>query len=526
MKVLARAMASAIALTWCAAAAAAVPTAHVAQGRLEGLQEGPIDAFLGIPYAAPPVGRNRWRAPGPAPHWSGTRTATHFGASCWQPRVPRDGFGPWTHEYVALDTPVSENCLYLNVWMPRARSAREPVLVWIHGGGFIGGSGSVPIYDGARLAAHGIVVVTINYRLGPLGFLITPGLAREAVSAHEPPGNYGLQDMIAALRWIRGNIAAFGGDPGEVTVAGQSAGAIAINDLLVSPLAAGLFQRAIIESGLPSTAPAIPLARAERTGEAFMRSRGVRTSSALRALPPARLMSPGGPMSGPRYAPIVDGVLLPGPPGRLLGAGRDAVVPVLIGMNADERSASSPETATVSTTEWRTFLRTAFGDMTPRFARLYPAATGFERARAQRALQTDLGLAALYGWARLRLAHAHAPVYAYLWTHAEPGPQSARWGAFHSSEVPYVFGTLGAAPSRPFTSTDRRISRRMSAYWVNFVKTGDPNGQRLADWPVLRRPGGDIMALGARMNARPILAPRVLSAMKAFMARGGRTGLF
>ncbi|MGH7108252.1 MAG: carboxylesterase/lipase family protein, partial [Acetobacteraceae bacterium] len=505
MTKLLRLMAVALALAWCAAAVAAQPSAVVAQGRVVGFQDGRVNVFLGIPYAAPPVGQNRWRAPGPAPHWKGTRVASHFGASCWQPRAPWNGFGPWTHEYnVDPNTPISESCLYLNVWAPRARSAHVPVLVWIYGGGFIGGSGSVAIYNGANLAAQGILVVAINYRLGPFGFLITPGLAKEAIRAHEPPGNYGLQDMIAALRWIRDNIAAFGGDPRQVTVAGQSAGAISINDLLISPLAVGLFQRAIIESGLPSLAPPVPLAQAERAGQTFMKAHRVQTLSALRALPPGRLIPPGNPMKGPRFGPIVDGVLLSQPAARLLAHGRNETVPVLIGMTADERSASSPETASLNTTAWYTFLRSAFGEMASRFAQLYPSATGAQRARAKRTLQTDLGLAGLYDWASERLAHARAPVYAYLWTHVEPGPQSARWGAFHSSEIPYVFGTLGASTSRPFSAADRRISRQMSAYWVNFVKTGDPNGQRLAAWPKLERPDGDIMALGARMRARPM----------------------
>lgn len=401
-----------------------------------------------------------------------------------------------------------------------------PVLVWIYGGGFIGGSGSVSIYNGASLAAHGVVVVTFNYRLGPFGFLITPGLAKEARRAHEPPGNYGLQDMIAALRWVRGNIAAFGGNPREVTVAGQSAGAISINDLLISPLARGLFQRAIIESGLPSMAPATPLHLAERAGEAFMQAHGVHTLAALRALPPGRLIPPGNPMNGPRFGPVVDGVLLPEAPRRLLSASTDVRVPVLIGMNADEHSASSPETPTLGTKAWWEFLRRAFGNMAPRFAQLYPAASGAQRAAAKRRLQTDLGLAALCQWAHRRLAHAQAPVYAYLWTHVEPGPHSDRWGAFHSSEIPYVFGTLSAAKGRKFTATDWRISHQMSDYWVNFVKTGNPNGQGLESWPQLKKPEGEMMALGGRMRARPILPPRILGAMRDFMVRGGKVGLF
>ena len=500
------------------------PRVHLTQGWLRGRAQGPVEVFLGIPYAAPPVGAYRWRAPRPAEPWHGSRRADHFGASCFQP-VVRNGFGPWTREYFPHGA-ISENCLYLNVWTPRKRTGPMAVLVWIPGGGFIGGSGSVPIYNGARLAARGIVVVSINYRLGPFGFLTTPALAAEARRNHEPPGNYGLQDVIAALRWVQQNIAAFGGTPREVTIAGQSAGAISVQDLLVSPLAMGLYQRAIAESGLPTTVPSVQLAQAERTGEAFVRAHGVSTLTALRALP-ARALEPAGAfMSGPQFFPIIDGEVVPAAVDRLIAEGRARQVPVLIGMNANERSASSPLTRTLSNRLWHAFLRKNFGAMAPTFARLYPGRTARQRARAKRALQTDLGRAALYHWARLWLAHARAPVYAYLWTHAEPGPQSAKWGAFHTSEVPYVFDTLDRSPGRPFTAADRAIARRMSAYWVDFVKTGSPNGPGLATWPRLAHPQGPIMRLGARMKPESMLPPRVLSAMRIFMAHGGKTGLF
>ena len=500
------------------------PRVHLTQGWLRGRAQGPVDVFLGIPYAAPPVGAYRWRAPRPAKPWQGLRSAEHFGASCSQP-VVRNGFGPWTREYFPHGA-ISEDCLYLNVWTPRRRTGRLAVLVWIPGGGFIGGSGSVPIYNGARLAAHGIVVVSINYRLGPFGFLTTPALVAQARRDHEPPGNYGLQDVIAALRWVHQNIAAFGGTPREVTIAGQSAGAISVQDLLVSPLATGLYQRAIAESGLPTTVPSVQLAQAERVGETFMRAHGARTLTAFRALPPRALEPAGAFMSGPQFFPIIDGQLVPATVDRLIAEGRARKVPVLIGMNANERSASSPLTRTLSRRLWHAFLRKDFGAMAPTFARLYPVKTARQRARAKRALQTNLGRAALYHWARLWLAHAQDPVYAYLWTHVEPGPQSAKWGAFHTSEVPYVFDTLDRSPGRPFTAADRAIARRMSAYWVDFVKTGNPNGPGLPAWPRLAHPHGPIMRLGTRMKTEPLLPPRVLSAMRIFMAHGGKTGLF
>ena len=504
--------------------AARAPRAHVAQGWLQGRTRRRIDVFLGVPYAAPPIGAYRWRSPRPARPWSGIRLADHFGPSCWQPKVA-DGFGPWTSEYFPHGA-ISENCLYLNVWAPRKRSGPLPVLVWIPGGGFIGGSGSVPVYDGRNLAEHGIVVVTLNYRLGPFGFLTTAALAAEAQRADQPAGNYGLQDVIAALRWVRANIGAFGGNPRAVTVAGQSAGAISVQDLLVSPMATGLFQRAIAESGLPTTVPTVYLAQAEQTGLAFMRSHNVRTLGQLRALPPQAIEPDSAFMSGPQFFPIIDGRLVPDGVDHLLAEGRSQDVPVLIGMNANERSASSPLVSTLSGQQWRAFLHKNFGAMGPKFARLYPANTARQRALAKQALQCDLGRAALYHWAQLWLAHAQKPVYAYLWTHAEPGPQSAKWGAFHSSEIPYVFQTLDRSPDRSFTALDRAIAAHMSAYWVNFVRTGDPNGVGLPHWPQLAGPQGPLMRLGAHMQPLPMLRPAVLSDMQAFRAQGGKTGLF
>ena len=275
-----------------AQAGSTAPATRIPQGTLIGLGQGTVAAFLGVPYAAPPVGRNRWRAPQPAPSWEGSRPAKRFAASCWQVMTPR-GVGPWTHEYVPQGR-ASEDCLYLNIWTsaPQARR-RLPVLVWVPGGGFVSGSGSAAVYDGAKLAAQGIVVVTINYRVGLFGFFVTPALATEAAREHEPPGNYGLQDMIAALQWVHRNIAAFGGDPGAITLGGQSAGAMAVHDLIVSPLATGLFERAIAQSGLPDSTPTVSLAAAERAGEAFARTKGAASLAALRGSISQCLCAPG-----------------------------------------------------------------------------------------------------------------------------------------------------------------------------------------------------------------------------------------
>ena len=508
-------------------AAQTAPVVRIPQGSLSGVGQGAADAYLGIPYAAPPVGRYRWRAPQPAPYWLGVRHATRFAASCWQFMTP-GGVGPWTHEYVPHGR-VSEDCLYLNIWTPAPDLRhRLPVLVWIPGGGFVAGSGSVAVYNGASLAAQGIVVVTINYRLGVFGFFATPALAAEAAREHEPPGNYGLQDMIAALQRVQRNIAAFGGDPDAITVGGQSAGAMAVHDLMVSPLATGLFQRAIAESGLPDTLPPPSLAEAEKAGERFARSKGAVSLAALRALRPQELAAGASAgLTGPLPVPIVDGVLLPAAPETLLIPGAFADVPILTGIDGDEASAFSGHLVkSMSQAAWRTLLEKTFGALAPRFATLYPAATDAQRARSARQLHQDLGLAALYAWSQLWSAHAHSPAYGYLFDHLEPGPQSSRWGMFHSSELPYVFGTLNAAPERHFTALDRSISARLMRYWVDFVKSGNPNGAGLPDWPAMGSRAPTVMVLRRTMQPRSVLPPDKLRAMQTFIASGGKPGIF
>jgi para-nitrobenzyl esterase len=498
----------------------------VAQGKLAGFREGPVAAFLGIPYAAPPIGRNRWRAPQPAASWHGVRAADRYAPSCWQ-TIAAASIGPWTHEYLPHGR-VSEDCLYLNVWTPSSTPRRPlPVLVWIPGGGFVSGSGSVSLYDGAQLAAQGIVVVTINYRVGLLGFFATPALAAEAAREHAPAGNYGLEDMLAALEWVQRNIAAFGGDPHAVTVGGQSAGSICVHDLMASPLAAGLFERAIAQSGLPDTVPAPSLAQAEKAGERFARSKGALTLAALRALPPQELTTTAPALKGPLLLPIVDGKLLPAPPERLLAEGRVTEVPLLGGIDADEATAFSGHlVSSMSVAAWHALVAEEFGAFAPRVAGLYPAGTAAARAHSARRLHRDLGRAELWRWSRLWLAHAHTAAYGYLFDHLQPGPESARWGIFHSSELPYVFGTLDAAPERHFTALDRALSRTMSRYWVDFIKTGDPNGPGVPHWPRMQGPDPSIMVIGRSLAPQPILPARKLGPLKAFIARGGRPNMW
>jgi len=502
---------AALVLAGTASAAPAAPVVHTRLGDLAGIAQDRTEAFLGIRYAEPPTGARRWRSPLPIKGWQGVRPAQAFGHSCWQAVTP-EGFGPWTHEYVTQGD-VSEDCLFLNVWAPARAKRKLPVLVWIYGGGFNSGSGALPIYDGRALAARGIIVVNFNYRVGPFGFLAHPDLTREARGG--PNANFGLQDMIAALKWVRANIAAFGGDPNAVTIAGQSAGSMAVHDLVASPLAKGLFARAIGESGLPDPARAPTLAAAEADGVAFARSKGADTIAALRAMPAEALAaSKGG--NAMRFGPVFDGVLLQ-------GAAPVSHVPMLVGFTADEGSALGHDYGSSDPAQLRELLHASFGAADARFAPFYPAATDAERAESNRQIRRDRGAGALLAWAARR---GPSPVFAYLWTHVEPGPQADRWRAFHSSEIPYVFQTLDAAPERDFTPADRALSDRISTYWLNFVRTGNPNSAGLPRWPRFDPAAPRIQMIDATIRTQPLLPPNKLAAMRALIAQGGYLSIF
>lgn len=502
------------------------PQVNLAQGALIGARADGVDAFLGIPFAAAPTGANRWRAPQPAQNWTAPRDASHFGASCWQP-VDKRGFGPWTHEYVVQDE-VSEDCLFLNIWRPAQTSAQKrPVLVWIHGGGFGSGSGSVPIYNGAHLAARGVIVVTINYRVGVLGFLAHPDLTAEAHGA--PPANFGLQDQIAALRWLRDNVARFGGDPAKITIAGQSAGSMSVHDLVASPLAHGLFRGAIAQSGLP-TGPMTgkTLAAAEADGVRFAADKGGASLAALRAMTPAELNAGQGP--GLRFAPVIDGVLLPASVPDLLARGRFNDVPMIVGQTVDDGVNLAPPTPATQDT-YRSYLTATFGAMADRFASLYPAKDDAGRQAAMDAIHLDRGLASIWQWGQDRLAHGKAPVWAYLFSHVEPGPEAARWRVFHSSEIPYVFDTLHTSPERGFAAKDHAVSLEISRYWLNFVQYGTPNapaaaGKTLPRWPQLTANAPTMLNIGDATKAAPLLPPAKLDAFQAYLAQGGTVSMF
>lgn len=479
------------------------------RGLVEGLAtaDNAITVFRGIPYAAPPVGDLRWRPPKPALPWKGVLKADHFSRSCMQ--AAASSLGPWTEEYMDQNER-SEDCLYLNVWTG-GTSGKRPVFLWIHGGAFDQGSTSVALYNGEALARKGIVVVTINYRLGAFGFFAHPELTLE--SGTHSSGNYGLLDAVAALRWVKANIAAFGGDPDRVTIAGQSAGASAVHALLASPLAKGLFHAAIAQSGSRLGNRQRPLLDAEKDGVRFQEAKRAGSLKELRAMPVYLLMAP---VEGTafRWGPVVDGALLPESVAAIFEQGKQNDVATLTGWCADEGSAdakygkSTPE-------EFERFARRLAGDLADEFLKMYPASTPgpsqIESARAQVMVSTLL-------WARQRAAHSKTAVYTYLWDHPLPGPKRDIYGAFHSSELPYMFNSL-ARVKRPWTPADSAMAEKTTSYWANFVKTGNPNGDGLPEWPALDVSKPVTMELGERFEVRPIADSARVQLFEKILAR-------
>ncbi len=522
-------------LTWLVLAASltapalAAPLAHtqVEQGKITGRVSGTVSAYLGIPYAAPPVGALRWRAPEPAAKWQGQRQATAYGADCMQVITP-NGHGPWTWEYSAQG-PVSENCLFVNVWTPAASATEKlPVLFWIHGGGYIEGSSSIAIYDGAKLAAKGVIVVSINYRLGSLGFLAHPALSAE--SADHVSGNYGVLDTIAALNWVKRNIAAFGGDPARVTIWGQSAGAGMVTNLMFAPKAKGLFAGAIAESGVGGGLALNGLKDAEAAGAEFAAAMGAKTAAELRALPADRLLNQAVPQANaPRrvrwFAPFVDGAVIPDQHENLTAAGRFNATPVLTGLTADENSPMFPKFGAMTAEECSAAFARLTRPMEAEFRAEY-LKPDTDCNAAVKVLLRDRGLAGTYLWTSKRLQASSQPVFVYLYRHAEPGTDAARYGSFHSADITYVFQSLDKTPERPFTGKDREISSQVSDYWINFVKTGNPNGSALPQWPAADLTAQMLMETGDDLHARPALPPEKRKLMEEFIRRGGMVGMF
>ncbi len=527
MKVLWISATLAVAALLCARPAAAqIGIVSVTGGRVEGVTTDGVTSFKGIPFAAPPVGNLRWREPQPVVPWSGVKKADRFAPGCMQDSRWIKLFG----EPPAM----SEDCLYLNVWTPaRSARARLPVMVWIYGGGFTEGMTSQPIFDGTHLAQKGVVLVSVAYRLGAFGFLADPWLSAE--SSHHVSGNYGLRDMIAALEWVRANIAHFGGDPSRVTIFGESAGAAAVMMLAASPAAQGLYQRAISESGdvrswrPPASASdegtltVEPLATAEANGRRLLAQLGARDIAAARALPADVIQK--GETSGlsPRpFTPILDGDILPGNEYELYRAGRFNDTPVLVGTNADEGRIFTP--AGITTARFGAQIRAQYGRYADAILAVYPHVTNAQAEQAARDVFRDSTFAwDSWAWALLQSQKGHGKAYLYYFDQGSP---QAPAGPIHSAELGFVFDNLGALIQRDSTgglslpppADDPSLASVMSAYWVNFAKTGDPNGRGLPAWPAFNASSQQAMFLDEHAGAHAVPNMRQLKALDQYFA--------
>jgi para-nitrobenzyl esterase len=485
----------------------------VEKGLVQGMYENGLTVYKGIPFAAPPVGDLRWRAPQPAAKWKGVRQATQFAPG--PPQGQNLSFGK------------SEDCLYLNVWTP-AKSANDriPVLVWIHGGGFAAGAASEQLFDGEKLAKKGVVLVCIAYRLGQLGYLAHPELTAE--SPNHASGNYGLLDMIAGLQWIKKNIAALGGDPNKVTIFGESAGGIAVSMLCASPLAKGLFSGAICESGGsfgPSRAKSLSgenmklLKDAEIAGEAYLKNAGVSSIAELRKIDAEKL--PGGMQMGMAW-PNIDGWVIPDDQYKLYAAGKYNDVPVLIGYNSDEGQsfsrAKTPE-------DYYKAVRDRYGKFADDLIKAYPAGENAVPKTAR-----DLDRDAAFGWqtwiwARLQSQTGKSKVFYYYFDQHPDYPEDspkADYGSPHGMEIPYVFQHLDASNpmmrNTQITKADQDISEAMSTYWTNFAKYGNPNGNGVPKWPAFSDANPVVMYFNQTPYTGPVPSAESLKVLDAYFS--------
>ena len=499
-----------------AGVAAAAPV-KVGGGLVEGTSEDGLTVYRGIPFAAPPVGDLRWRAPQPAAKWDGVRRADKFGPSCMQGGPPGSG---GTNQGPGM----TEDCLYLNVWTP-AKSAGErvPVLVWIYGGGFAGGATSIPTYSGEKLARRGVVLVSIAYRVGPLGFLAHPGLSAE--SKLRVSGNYGLLDMIAGLEWIQKNIAAFGGDPRRVTIFGESAGGIAVSMLCASPLAKGLFHGAISQSG-GSFGPPRPggmpgenmqlLPDAEHAGESYAKGAGASSVAKLRKLSAEQVQTTSRGQRGLGW-PIIDGRVIPDDQYKLYEARRYNDTPILVGYNSDEGLSFSPPKTPQAYME---SVRQRYGPFADKLLKVYPAGEATVPKTAR-----DLTRDAAFGWHTWAWARLHSKAnkskvfYYYFDQHPDYPAGSPRegQGTPHGADVPFVFEHLDA-PNRQAAPGDQELSAAMAAYWTNFAKRGDPNGEDLPRWPAFSDANPVVMYLKQPPRTGPVPSEEGLKGLEAYFA--------
>jgi para-nitrobenzyl esterase len=493
------------------------PVVRIQSGLVRGASEDGLVVFRGIPFAAPPAGHLRWRAPRPPAAWSGVLDATAFKPACMQkgPTLP------------GMMEPYSEDCLYLNVWTPAKNAAqRLAVMVFIYGGGGLSGSGSARLYWGDRLAKKEVVVVTFNYRVGAFGWLAHPELTREAGAS----GNYGLLDIIAALKWVHANITALGGDPGNVTLLGQSGGAYQESALMVCPAARGLFRRVIAESGGDFGTQSrhdvafVPLAQAERAGVAFLTRLGVSTVEQARRVSAEKIVALDSAMSQDGVSalhPNVDGELIPTQVRALYSERKQVPVDLLVGSNADEgiNLAFGP---LESAAAFKTDLRARYGDFAARFLQMYPARSEAEAKQSQLRLMSDEVSWRMVSWARLQSKRGVRHVYVYRFSTIPPfRPWGMLHAAGHGAELPYVFGFPPVELFSKFepageATLHARIENEIQSYWTNFARTGDPNGPRLPRWPPFNYRSQEIMSMGDRFRAEELPNRAALALMDAY----------
>lgn len=486
-----------------APAPSSIPRVRVEGGELQGtLLPTGEEAFLGIPYAAPPVREQRWRDPQPASHWRGTFHADRYGPQCPQPQR-----GMLTNSYSGAEV-TSEDCLYLNIWA-KPGLKKAPVIVYIHGGAFFIGSASMPMYGGAAIAREGAIFVNFNYRLGVLGMMAHPELSKE--SPHGTSGNYAFLDQIAALKWIKRNIAQFGGDPDNVTIAGQSAGSMSVNMLQASPLARGLFQRAVGMSGslLEGPSALLTMTDAEKQGinlQTFLKAGSL---ADLRAMPADRLMLPRS-ANGPKIGPVVDGYVVAQPVEQVFAEGKQADVPLILGFTRDESFGGIGPVADLS--DYKTKVQKKFGSRAAKFLALYPADDDAQ-ARAQARLADRDGTMAvgMDAWANAQVRHGKMPVFAYEFARVPPftpgavieGTDVATAGAYHTSEVPFWLGTLDSfnlfRQTRDWTGADRAMSLAMTKALVSFARTGRPQAANV-DWDAYAPDRRNLIRFGETMT--------------------------
>lgn len=455
-------------------------------GKVEGYTEGGIQIFKGIPFAQPPVGELRWKAPQPVTDWNGVKECKTFGPSPIQ-NTP-EPFLCWTEKFIAKPEPLSEDCLYLNVWTPaQKKNEKLPVFVWIYGGGLSSGSANCDIYDGLQMAEQGVVFVSLNYRVGVLGFMAHPELSEE--SGHNASGNYGFMDQLQGLKWIKENIAAFGGDPNNVTIAGQSAGSFSVNAQIASPLANGYFDKAICQSGgILGGRLMQDLDAAEQQGIKFMKSANASSIDELRKMTAVKLQELSNNQEVGRFGVVLDDYFLPKDLFGHFKAGDHNQVKVMTGWVTGDSNLLP--TGKVTVESFKSMAKERFGAEADEFLKMFPAKTDEEALESQQKMNL-LSFAGLPSY--LLAKYTDKPVWLYEFTHVPTDkPGFPNYGAFHTSEVPFALHTLDQW-KRPWKSQERVLEDRMSAYWVNFAKTGNPNGKGLPIWDSYNKEGGRLL---------------------------------